>query len=84
MTVGIDQGYCINYWRLSYRRRFIRDLWITPVAFVLIALLFWWLDAGFPSARWYWMAAAIVIIGVVSAVYNYQKWQAQAADSETL
>ncbi len=36
MKDGIDMGPCLSYWRLSYRRKFIRTLWMAP--FVLFAI----------------------------------------------
>ena len=32
----IDKGFSFSYWRLSYRRKFIRTLWFIPLAVLVI------------------------------------------------
>jgi hypothetical protein len=42
----IDKGACIEYNRLSDRRKFLRSLWMTPLPLMLYAFpdeLFWFL-----------------------------------------
>ena len=39
MNDGIDEGFCLFYWRLSWRRKFIRTLWIAGIFIpILVAL----------------------------------------------
>jgi hypothetical protein len=65
---GVDQGPCLTYWSLSYRRRLVRDLWSIPI-FVLMAI---WLIYRHPSS-WWWLLLVPVALG--STVYNYFQWQ---------
>ena len=32
----VDKGIELCYWKLSYRRKFIRTLWMIPIAIVII------------------------------------------------
>ena len=67
---GVDEGFCFSYHHLSYRRKFIRTLWImlsTPVIlFVPVHL----------PHRSIWFAATLVV-GILQAIYNYWKWQTE-------
>jgi hypothetical protein len=76
MNGGLDQGFTLNYWNLSYRRRMLRDLWLILAA-VLIALGYWRYRGG--SLGNYWPVAVIVAIGIASAAYNYRRWKSAGA-----
>jgi hypothetical protein len=39
MRGGVDRGMCLNYWRLSYRRKFIRFAWTGAVAMTALVVL---------------------------------------------
>ncbi|WP_312648956.1 hypothetical protein [Aminipila sp.] len=67
-----DKGFEICYWNLSYRRKFIRTLWITP--FTIFACLLVWhvyhskiLTVGY--------SIIITVVGVIQAIYTYRKWK---------
>ena len=66
---GVDEGFCLGYYRLSYRRKFIRTLWGMLFAPILLFL------ASLPH-RELWFAAAI-LTGILQAIYNYWKWQTE-------
>ena len=36
MSEKVDKGIMVCYWKLSYRRKFIRTLWMIPIAIVII------------------------------------------------
>jgi uncharacterized protein (TIGR03067 family) len=72
MRGGIDKGFCLNYWRLSYRRKFIRDLWSMAIFLPLLGLLFWWQEWGNVSG----LIALLLVLGVWTAAGNYRRWQA--------
>lgn len=69
------------YWRMSYRRRFLSDLWMTPISAVLIAGFVWWWFRP-PDVTGYWIIGVLVVVGVFSAGYNYFRWQAQVRDGK--
>lgn len=73
MRGGIDKGFCLNYWKLSYRRKFLRDLWMPVVGILIFVGIANWL-------QWHDLEKVIIFLGVVavlSARSNYTHWQAE-------
>ena len=35
----IDKGFELDYWKLSYRRKFIRTLWLIPLGIIAVMLV---------------------------------------------
>lgn len=68
----VDKGFQINYYKLSYRRRFIRTLWLIPW---MVLILFWlyWLDT--PAYIWVPMAVGFAVVEYMQAFVNYKKWK---------
>ena len=69
----IDEGFCFLYFRLSYRRKFIRTLWVLPIAPVILFL-------PLPKASWWF--AAVLVTGLLQAGYNFIKWQAEVKNQQ--
>jgi hypothetical protein len=65
---GIDTGFCYPYFMLSYRRKFIRTLWMLPFCAVLPFL---------PIPRAGLIALLTFLSCIVQGAYNYMKWQAE-------
>ena len=74
MHRGCDKGFCISYWRLSYRRKCFRTIWTTLIGLIIVAALFAW-RSGEVSRPVYSLLAALLALGVLQAVYNYWRWQ---------
>lgn len=75
-TNKVDKGFEFFYWRLSYRRKFIRTLWLTPIDIVLLLLLLllvWNLDNNISFK----IIATIILIllTLTQLLYNYIKWK---------
>ncbi len=71
----------IGYWRMSYRGRFLYDLWMTPITAALVAgFVWWWFRPA--DITGYWIVGVLVVVGVSSAGYNYIRWQAQVRDGK--
>lgn len=68
----IDKGFELAYYKLSYRRRFIRTLWMIPWAIFVLGLLYW-ISNSIGSV----ILVAIIfgVIGYIQAVHNYKKWK---------
>jgi hypothetical protein len=65
---GIDEGFCLSYYHLSYRRKFVRTVWMMLFSPILLFL-------PLPDpAMWF---AAVILLGILQAVYNYRKWQTE-------
>ena len=68
----IDRGLVFFYWKLSYRRRFIRTLWLLPSLPLVIVLV----QAVFQD----WLFTAVISVELLGlwaaqAVVNYRKWK---------
>ena len=68
----IARGLVFIYWKLSYRRRFIRTLWLLPLLPPVIVLV----QAVFQD----WLFTAVISVELLGlwaaqAVVNYRKWK---------
>ena len=72
MDNKVDKGFEVFYWKLSYRRKFIRTLWMIPFL-VAIIIIFFVLQTNITYA----VAVSIIllIIFFVQLIYNYKKWK---------
>ena len=74
MANKIDKGFELIYWNLSYRRKFIRTLWMTPLVLLIIILIAF---LGKISEN----ISSILIIGFLilallfQLIYTYKKWK---------
>lgn len=72
MSEKVDKGIMVCYWKLSYRRKFIRTLWMIPIEFVVLICF----HNTFQSNLWTGLVAtAMAILLLIQAVYNYKKWK---------
>ena len=79
MSEKVDKGIMMWYGKLSYRRKFIRTLWIIPID---IAIMFGFYYK-FRSLRWTCIIAVILsIILFIQAFYNYKKWQEEIVKTD--
>jgi len=75
----IDKGFQLSYWKLSYRRKFMRTLWTIPFSIAVI-LVYFYRSHSFHSER---LAAAapvvlaglLTVITLVQLVYTYIRWK---------
>lgn len=74
MHGGCDKGFCFIYWKLSYRRKFIRTLWVAALIALVVAVLV----VTRPDLRTI-PTAVLAVLTLVQATYNYRKWQAEVA-----
>ena len=67
----VDKGFELSYYKLSYRRRFIRTLWMIPWA---ILALFWlqWLGYQYTLVI---VGIIFAVVGFVQAFHNYKLWK---------
>jgi len=72
MDNKVDKGFEVFYWKLSYRRKFIRTLWMIPFLVAIIIILF-----VLQTNITYAVAVSIIllIIFFVQLIYNYKKWK---------
>ena len=72
MRNGTDHGFELVYWKLSYRRKFIRTLWVSPI------ILFPFLlppDYSFFGVPREGLFGIFLVVLLVQAWYTYGKWK---------
>jgi hypothetical protein len=77
MVGGCDKGFCLNYWKLSYRRKFLRTIWGLAIVLVGAAAIFA-TQQGYRTVPGYVVLGTVLLIGVAQAIYNYSRWQSEA------
>lgn len=81
MREKVDKGITLCYWKLSYRRKFIRTLWMIPISIVVIFCF----HSTFQSNLWICLVTAMLaILLLIQAVYNYRKWKNKEYNREIL
>lgn len=72
----VDKGSCFIYWKLSYRRKFIRTLWMMPIAVVATAILFI-LEPfiAFGIINSHILGVLVISVSVIQLAYNYIRWK---------
>ena len=71
----VDKGFELVYWKLSYRRKFIRTLWMIPWA--IVSLIFIQIvGKNYKYTILYTILAGIIYLVIlpIRAIYNYKKW----------
>jgi ABC-type branched-subunit amino acid transport system permease subunit len=79
MKGGCDKGFCISYWKLSYRRKLVRTAWWFAFVFVAAIILL----LAYPEGRAtlsYGAIAVLAVIFVIQAAYNYIRWKSEIAN----
>ena len=69
-----DKGFEFNYWNLSYRRKFIRTLWMIP--WILLAAFLVYVRTNSPVIS-VALAVVLAVIEIIQAAYNYCKWKGE-------
>lgn len=72
MRKKVDKGFQLIYWKLSYRRRFIRTLWIIPIFIISIGIIVF-LDKGIFISKI--MPLILIILFTCELIYNYKNWK---------
>ncbi|MFA6033487.1 MAG: hypothetical protein WC889_11365 [Myxococcota bacterium] len=76
----VDKGFCFSYWRLSYRRKFLRTLWTIPWALGMVVLLVFddTRPFGIDSRVFAGCFSTVYLVaGLAQGVYNYRRWQSE-------
>ena len=72
----VDKGFCLSYFKLSYRRKLIRTLWFTPLClFFLFADSTYMYFTVFSPGE---MTLFLLFISVLQIIYNYYKWKKES------
>lgn len=72
MSNGTDQEFELVYWKLSYRRKFIRTLWVSPLILFPFFLPADYSFIGVPREGLFWI---FLVTLLAQAWYTYGKWK---------
>ncbi len=76
MSQKVDKGIELCYWKLSYRRKFIRTLWIIPFEVIVISNF----CTTYQSYIFPWIIGAVLfLLSFIQAIYNYKKWKQESS-----
>ena len=76
----VDEGFELVYWKLSYRRKFIRTLWMAPLLVLLIFLHFYFPSNYLVSDA---TCAIIFVMYMVQLLYTFYKWKKSQRDGQS-
>lgn len=83
MNGGCDKGFCLSYYKLSYRRKFIRTIWTLVIGSLAVAALLKFRPVLWTKPTWLVICGVVlVLIFLIQAAYNYSRWQAELRDSQ--
>ncbi|MGB3261989.1 hypothetical protein [Paenisporosarcina sp.] len=72
MKNGRDSGF--NYWKWSYRKKFIRTLWMIPGAiFLSIQMIVMDIQSNFSV----FLFVLFIVTLIVQLIYTYIKWKSE-------
>ena len=77
----VDKGFELIYYNLSYRRRFIRTLWLIPWMILVLCWLHWLEDT--PMFILVPVAIIFAVVDFIQALHNYKKWKEETEVNET-
>lgn len=66
----IDKGFELLYENLSYRRKFIRTLWLIPIG-IVIGIVITYISIIVSIFYWIWF----IIVAIKQLKYNYTMWK---------
>lgn len=72
MSRKVDKGFHLNYWKLSYRRRFVRNLWMLPLLIAITGIL---ITRGDSILTCRIIPIILLVSSVFELIYNYLKWK---------
>lgn len=70
MKNGRDSGF--NYWKLNYRKKFIRTLWMIPFGGLAVVLM---VITDIQIKTLITLSVLIVITVIAQLIYTYIKWK---------
>lgn len=67
-----DKGFEFIYWNLSYRRKFIRTLWLTPGLIIALGII--WVS-DFNKILKTVATVLLISVDLIQLIYTYKKWK---------
>ena len=77
----VDKGFELIYWKLSYRRKLIRTLYLLPFTIILCVVMIFLtidIDKKIPII----FTIVLVSVTTIQLIYNYYMWQKKEVNKE--
>jgi hypothetical protein len=71
-TNKVDQGQEFVYWNLSYKRKLIRTLWLSPLVLIVLIIPEPYLLFNLPKNIFFSICLAAFLTQII---YNYYRWK---------
>lgn len=81
MDDKVDKGFEWQYYKLSYRRKFIRTLWLIPWTILAIVLIYLFSKSIVQTCIWSFI---LVTVLVIQLIYNFLKWKKTESKREQI
>jgi len=73
-----DKGFELFYNKLSYRRKFIRTIWLIPLGIVVGSIITY---INIIVSLFYWLL--FIVTGIKQLKYNYVMWKKEIEQPKT-
>ena len=67
-----DKGFDLFYWNLSYRRKLIRSIWLTPLTIFVPLYVYFRMKSVYIAII---VAVVLALVDIAQISYNYRKWK---------
>ncbi|WP_226681430.1 hypothetical protein [Sutcliffiella horikoshii] len=76
----VDKGFVLSYYKLSYRRKLIRNLWqLPPSLIVLIAII---IIFDIPNTASVLLMSLFILAGLIHCLLLYRKWKQEERNTK--
>jgi hypothetical protein len=74
---GVDQGWCLRYSDLSFRRKFFRTLWLTPLSPLVLLFPSHMHILGLISPKSFFIL--LLVVSAAQVAYTFYRWRSLEA-----
>ncbi|NMH74663.1 hypothetical protein HF078_16395 [Bacillus sp. RO2] len=76
----VDKGFALSYYKLSYRRKLIRNLWQLPPFFVALIAIIIIFDIHTTASVF--LLSLFILAGLTHCLLLYRKWKQEERNTE--
>lgn len=73
----VDKGFELFYDNLSYRRKFIRTIWLLPIG-ICVGILITYISI--PVSLFYWIP--FIVVGIKQVKFTYSMWKTEKRNED--
>lgn len=76
----VDKGFALSYYKLSYRRKLIRNLWQLPPSLIVLIALIIIFDISITASVL--LVSLSILAGLTHCLLLYRKWKQEERNTE--